>query len=85
MNIRLLLPALLVLSLAACGADPAAESTAESTAASAATTAAATETEAVFGDEAPVTILAEPVDEHGHEHAADDAHDHGDGSEPHAH
>jgi len=82
MNIRLLLlPALLVLSLAACGADPAAESTA----ANAAATAAATETEAVFGDEAPVTILAEPVDEHGHEHAEDDAHDHGDGSEPHAH
>lgn len=93
MKPRLLIPALLVLTLAACAADTAGES-----AAPAADTAAG-ETEAVYGDEAPVAIAPEPADGHAHgegahghddhahdDHAHDDkAHDHGDGSEPHAH
>lgn len=84
MNVRTLLPALLVLVLAACAAEPADESTAAD---------AATETEAVYGDDAPVAIAAEPADDHGHahdeaegEHAhEDDAHDHDDSSAPHVH
>lgn len=42
---------------------------------------AAEQTQAFFGDEAPVIIEAQPEDDHGHDHG----HDHGDGSEPHVH
>lgn len=68
------------LLLTACGGEtPAAENAA---AAPTETTDAASQTEAVYGDEAPVAIEAEPVDDHGHAHNADGSHAEGD---DHAH
>lgn len=66
--------------LTACGGEtPTAENAA---AAPTGTTDAASQTEAVYGDEAPVAIEAEPVDDHGHAHNADGSHAEGD---EHAH
>ena len=60
------------LLLTACGGEaPAAES---ASAAPTGTADAASQTEAVYGDEAPVAIEAEPVDDHGHAHNADGSH-----------
>lgn len=90
--IKNLAPMTFALLLAACGsAEPAAQATTESSQApvepaaepTAEPAEAATQTEAVYGDEAPVAIDAEPAEaEHGHAHNADGSHaegnDHGD-------
>jgi hypothetical protein len=70
----LLLGTAISLVLSACNGDPA--PTPPSSAAAPA--AAAEETEAFYGDEAPVLLPAEPVDDHGHSHDgdADHSHDH---------
>jgi len=91
-----------LLLLSACNGDapaPEGEPTAPAPTADAAVADAATQTQAIYGDEAPVAIEAEaePAHADGEDHAhnpdgshaeeaeAEDAHDHGDGSEPHAH
>lgn len=89
MKIRhVLVSSALVLSLAGCSADqsPDVESgdaTAPAAATQDATGAAATDTQAFYGDEAPVVVDAPAEDDHGHAHDAegrhmdeDDAHAH---------
>jgi ABC-type Zn uptake system ZnuABC Zn-binding protein ZnuA len=83
------------LLLTACGADaPASEATsapATEATATAESADAASQTEAVYGDEAPVAIEAAPVDDHGHAHNADgshaegDEHAHGEAGDDHGH
>ena len=75
---KTLAPLAFALLLAACGAaEPAADASADTAATDAA--AAATQTEAVYGDEAPVIIeSAAPADDHGHAHNADGSHAEGD-------
>lgn len=94
MNIRLILIALLAATtLAACGDGHDHEQGSEHSGAPESALgnhAAGNETEAFYGDEAPVIIDAVPQDDHGHDHGEEDAHapddhDHGESSEPHAH
>ncbi len=82
------LPAALLLALTACAAET------DSEAAATPAAAADSQTEAVYGDEAPVVIPAAPetTDDHAHdgehpEHGDEHEHehDHGDGEAPHAH
>lgn len=88
----LLAPVVLLaaLALAACGPNPehdhdqgadngAGQSSGDPFDNSAALPPAEEETQAFFGDEAPVAIEALPEDDHDH------GHDYGDGSEPHVH
>jgi major membrane immunogen (membrane-anchored lipoprotein) len=74
----------LTLLLAACGSgEPnATDAPADTALAAPAADSAALQTEAVYGDEAPVAIEAEPADDHGHAHNADGSHPDG---EDHAH
>ena len=82
---------LAALALAACGPNQgnnmdrgdagAVQDNRETSDNSAALPPAEEETQAFFGDEAPVIIEAAPEDYHDHDHG----HDHGDGSEPHVH
>lgn len=74
----------LTLLLAACSSGEPAATDAPNDAAPTADAAdnAAAQTEAVYGDEAPVAIEAEPADDHGHAHNADGSHPEG---EDHAH
>jgi hypothetical protein len=41
------------------------------------------ETQAFYGDEAPVVVPAEPADDHGHPHDGDAGHTHGDAGHLH--
>lgn len=77
---KTLVPLAFALLLAACGAaEPAADANADAAAATDAAATAATQTEAVYGDEAPVAIqAAPPADDHGHAHNADGSHAEGD-------
>lgn len=96
MNLRPTLIALFAATaLSACGQDHGHDHPSQPPAAAESATEnrpAANETQAFYGDEAPVTIEAAPEDDHGHSHGDDgdhshddESHDHGDGSEPHAH
>jgi hypothetical protein len=77
----LLLGAAIVLALSACNDAPAPATPPASAPAQA---PAAEQTQAFYGDEAPVTVPAEPADDHGHSHEGDADHAH-DGLHEHAH
>lgn len=64
----------IALLLTACAADePTPAADAGATAATSTAASAAAQTEAVYGDEAPVAIeAAPPADDHGHDHADGD-------------
>jgi len=76
---KTLAPLAFALLLAACGAaEPATDASADANATDDAANAAL-QTEAVYGDEAPVAIeAAPPADDHGHAHNADGSHAEGD-------
>lgn len=67
-----ILSAVTCLLLTACGAP--ATDAGPATPAAEATADAAPQTEAVYGDEAPVAIEAETAEAHGHPHNADGSH-----------
>jgi hypothetical protein len=77
----LLFGTLLAVALSGCNEAPA--PVAPATTAEPAAAPAVAETQAFYGDEAPVALPAEPIDDHGHSHDGDADHAHGDDTHSH--